>query len=61
MNDRLTHKPIGRVNRDENRRRDKLLHCKKRLNIATINVRTIRDKSKQEKTSKLCQDYHILS
>ena len=59
MNDRLTLKPIGRVNRDENRRRDKLLHCKKLLNIATMNVRTIRDKSKQEEISKLRQDCHI--
>ena len=45
MNDRLTPKPIGRVNRDENKSRNKLFH--------------FRDKSKQEEISKLCQDYRI--
>ena len=51
--------PEGRGILDRKRARDKLLNCKKYSNIATLNTRTIRVKSKQEELAHKCREHSI--
>ena len=58
-NDDLSLNPQGRERSDSGNRRDKLLSCRHHLNVATMNVRTIKKDSKRQELVHNCDKYNV--
>ena len=56
-NDRVPCNPQGRGMQDVQKSRDKLLSCKHYVNVATMNVRTIREIHKQTELAYKCKEF----
>ena len=57
--DDVSLNPQGRETSDSSNRRDKLLSCRQYMNIATMNVRTIKSDSKKQELAYNCDRYKI--
>ena len=58
-NDDLSLNPQGRGRSDSSNQRDKLLSCRHHLNVATMNVRTIKKDSKRHELVHNCDKHNI--
>ena len=58
-NDDLSLNPQGRDGSDSSNQRDKLLSCRHHLNVATMNVRTIKKESKRQELMHNCVQHNI--
>ena len=59
MDDHLSRKPKGVSKSNGSKAMEKLLSCKQYTNVETMNVRTVKNKSKQQELSYNCEKQSI--